>query len=155
VTTRHALGAAAGLVRRVRRALAKGLPSRRVVGSDEIGSVGERAMRISESVLVALIALTSAAIGSAVGPFTDAFLRAHVLNDKMVELAVDILKSDCKNSPGLVPARKWAVDVISQLSSVKMGDDAKVALVQNSIAPGAFDSSFSADFDIARNPCAK
>jgi hypothetical protein len=112
-------------------------------------------MRLSESIVVALIALVAAALGSAVGPVIDAFVRARFVDDKMIELAVDILKSDCKAAPGLVPARGWAIDVIDKFSSVKMSVEAKTALAHNSITPGAFSSGFSADFDISRSPCGK
>jgi hypothetical protein len=43
---------------------------------------------------VALIAGVSAIIGAAVAPSIDAFLRTRVINDKLVELAIEILKSD-------------------------------------------------------------
>jgi hypothetical protein len=110
-------------------------------------------MKISDPIVVALIALVSAAIGSAVSPIIDAFVRTRVVNDKLVELAIDILKSDCKTAPGLVPARQWAVDVIQKLSPVHLSEEAKAALIHNSIAPGAFSRDFNSDFDIGRNPC--
>jgi hypothetical protein len=34
----------------------------------------------------------------------------------MIELALEILKSDCKTEPGLIPVRPWAVSVIEKFS---------------------------------------
>ena len=75
------------------------------------------------------------------------------LDGRMVGLAIDVLKSDCKSAPGLMPAREWAVAIIQRFSAVPLDESAKAALVHNSIAPGAFSSDFSSGFDIARNPC--
>ena len=112
-------------------------------------------MKIPEPIAVALIALVSAIIGGAVSPAVDALIRTRLVNDKLVELAIDILKSDCKTAPGLVPARPWAVDVIEKLSPVHLSEEAKAALAHNSIAPGAFSNDFNSDFDIGRNPCTR
>ena len=97
--------------------------------------------------------LVGTIIGVAGAPFVQAVLSQKYANDKMIELAVEILKSDCKSAPGLVPARPWAGSVIEKFSPVHLGEDAKAALLHNSIAPGSFDSSFNSDFDIAKNPC--
>jgi hypothetical protein len=110
-------------------------------------------MRARDAILAALIGLAGVVVGGIVTPTADAFLRTHVVNDKLVELAIDILKSDCKTVPGLVPARPWAVDVIDKLSPVPLSEDAKAALIQNSIAPGDFNRDFGKDFVEARNPC--
>ena len=110
-------------------------------------------MKMHEPIVIALIALFGAVVGGMVSPIVDAFIRARVVNDKLVELAIDILKSDCKTAPGLVPARPWAVDVIQKLSPVHLSEEAKTALIHNSIAPGAFSRDFNSDFDIGRNLC--
>jgi hypothetical protein len=43
--------------------------------------------------------------------------------------------------------------VIQKLSPVHLSEEAKTALIHNSIAPGAFSRDFNSDFDIGRNPC--
>lgn len=98
--------------------------------------------------------LLGAIIGAVGAPFVQAVLSQKYANDKMVELAVEILKSDCKSAPGLVPARPWAVSVIEKFSPVQLGEDAKSALFHNSIVPGGFSTGFSGkDFDVGQNPC--
>jgi hypothetical protein len=104
-------------------------------------------MKMHESIVIALIALFGAVVGGMVSPIVDAFIRARVVNDRLVELAIDILKSDCKTAPGLVPARPWAVDVIQKLSPVHLSEEARAALLHNSIAPGAFSRDFNSDFE--------
>jgi ABC-type phosphate/phosphonate transport system permease subunit len=85
-----------------------------------------------ETIVVALI---GAVLGGAVGPVVQAILAQKYANDKMIELAVEILKSDCKSAPGLVPAKPWAVSVVERFSPVQLGKDAKSALLRNPI-PG-------------------
>ena len=86
--------------------------------------------------------LLGAIIGAVGAPFVQAVLSQKYANDKMVELAVEILKSDCKTAPGLVPARPWAVSVIEDFSPVRLGEDAKSALLHNSIVPGGLRRQF-------------
>jgi hypothetical protein len=48
-----------------------------------------------ETIVVALI---GAVLGRAVGPVVQAILAQKYANDKMIELVVEILKSDCKSA---------------------------------------------------------
>lgn len=101
-----------------------------------------------------VVGLLGAIIGAVGAPFVQAVLSQKYANDKMIELAAEILKSDCKSAPGLVPARPWAVSVIEKFSPVPLGEEAKSALLHNSITPGSFSTGFSGkDFDVGHNPC--
>lgn len=111
-------------------------------------------MRINESLSAALLSLLGVLIGVSISEVTDYWLRSRDMDNKMVEVAIDVLKSDCKKEPGIVPARKWAVSILKKYSPVPMNRDVEAALLQNSIKPGGFNpQDFSKDFDIARNPC--
>ena len=89
-------------------------------------------MKITDAILVAVIGFAGVIVGGVVNPSVDAFLRAHLVNDRMVELAVDILKSsDCKTAPNLAAARPWAVSVIEKFSPVPMDADVKSALLNS------------------------
>jgi hypothetical protein len=110
-------------------------------------------MKVTEPIAVAMIAVVGGIAGAAIGPIAEAPEHSQEIHVKMIELAVDILKSTCTSDAGLVPAREWAVNLIDRYSPIPLSDQAKAAIVHNSIAPGAFDSGFSSDFDIGRNPC--
>jgi hypothetical protein len=75
-----------------------------------------------------LIAVLAGVVGAGVTAYVDYQLRTRDMDIKMVELAIDVLKSDCKIEPGLVPARKWAVEVINHYATVELEPDAQAAL---------------------------
>lgn len=81
--------------------------------------------------------------------------RNRDIDERMIGLAVDVLKSDCRSAPGLVPARRWAVSVIAHYSNdVPLQEDAREALAQNSVSPAEFNKDFSSDFaSRPANPC--
>lgn len=109
---------------------------------------------LPEQIQGASIAAAAAIVGALTTAYVDYQLRSRGMDNKMVELAIDVLKADCKTEPGLVPARKWAVEVINHYATVKLEPDAQAALAQHSIGQGSFSSDFSPkDFDVARNPC--
>lgn len=111
-------------------------------------------MKWPDAILVTALPLVGAIIGSTFGPTLDYALRSRQMDIKMVGHAVDILKSDRKTGSGIVPARQWAVQVIDKFAFIHFSEQAKAALLHNSIAPGAFSTKdFSSGFDIARNPC--
>ena len=117
---------------------------------------GDRGLEVtvSEGSLSAAFGAILALVGALVGAAADYQLRSRDLDIKMIDVAIAVLKSDCVHEPGLVPARKWAVDIVGRFSPVPMGADAKLALTENSIRGADFISDFSNDFaTVARSAC--
>jgi hypothetical protein len=107
-----------------------------------------------------ITAIISALVSLSVGLGTIATnyaLTSRQNDEKMIELAVDILKANCTSNEGVVPARKWAVNVIQHFapSGVPLDEDTKKALLEVfALLPGSFSKDFSSDFDVGpHSPC--
>jgi hypothetical protein len=76
---------------------------------------------------IALVGAAGAIIGGAMVAFVDYVVREREIDVKMVEIAVGLLREDPKGP--LQPARQWAVEVIDDLSGIKLTPAARAALV--------------------------
>jgi hypothetical protein len=97
----------------------------------------------ASTLVVAIVALLSAALGSAAtlaatlgaGYFTfaskDQELKVH-----LVEIAISILRADPKED--VVPARGWALDIVEKNSGVPFSQQDREALLHKPLANSAF-----------------
>lgn len=86
---------------------------------------------MNNEIKLGLIACVSAILGSAIGAFANSlFIDAGTkreTNVQMIELAIGILNREVTDE--IRPLRSWAVELLDEVSPVKLDDEAKDILI--------------------------
>jgi len=118
--------------------------------SRSIGSGWEIAKVISQIIGALLIPLVIAIVGLIV----NSSLKDKEVNQQMVNLAIEILKIEPSQTVQQNALREWAVDVIDELSTIPLTEDAKRILLNEPLLIGNLPPSIGGlryDIDILAN----
>jgi len=122
-----------------------------MVENDKSSWIGSLGRRVTEAVVVALIAFA----GVLGGAWFTLLTKDHELKVRLVEIGISILRADPKADPkdDVTPARGWAIEVIEKNSETYFSPEDKALLLHTpiQIIP-PYESTYTPGYDSRYTP---